>query len=282
VYVLEPLSADELGTLIERACAKELGGLVVEDAARQMLIDAADGDARRLLNALEVAAHGAHERGLVTVTAEYLRETLPATLRRFDKGGENFYDQISALHKAVRGSDPDAGLYWMARMFDGGVDPRYVARRVVRMATEDVGLADPRALEIALAASETYERLGSPEGELAIAQAVVYMACAPKSNALYKAYGDVRAFIAKDATRPVPMRLRNAPTRLMKDLGYGEGYRYAHDEPDAYAAGETYLPDGMKPVRWYEPTEQGVEQRIRERLQYLRGLDRQSKGPDKS
>ncbi len=179
----------------------------------------------------------------------------------------------------MRGSDPDAALYWMARMFDGGVDPRYVARRVVRMATEDVGLADPRAIEVALAASETYERLGSPEGELAIAQAVVYMACAPKSNALYKAYGAVRAFIEKDGSRPVPMRLRNAPTRLMKELGYGEGYRYAHDEPDGYAAGERYLPDGMEPVRWYEPTDHGVEQRIRERLQYLRGLDgRQRKG----
>jgi putative ATPase len=180
----------------------------------------------------------------------------------------------------VRGSDPDAALYWMARMFDGGVDPRYVARRVVRMATEDIGLADPRAIEVALAATQTYERLGSPEGELAIAQAVVYMACAPKSNAVYKAYGAVRAFIEKDSSRPVPMRLRNAPTKLMKDLGYGEGYRYAHDEPDAYAAGETYLPDGMKPVRWYEPTDHGIEQRIRERLDALRRLDRgKPKGP---
>ncbi len=283
VYVLEPLTRDELEQLIDRACEHELGGLVVEAEARAMLVDLADGDARRLLNALEVAANAARDNGLAAIGGPFLRDALPATLRRFDKGGENFYDQISALHKSVRGSDPDAALYWMARMFDGGVDPRYVARRVVRMATEDVGLADPRALEVALAAIGTYERLGSPEGELAIAQAVVYMACAPKSNALYKAYGDVRAFVATDGSRPVPMRLRNAPTKLMKDLGYGEGYRYAHDEPDAYAAGETYLPDGMKRVHWYEPTEQGVEQRIRERLQYLRGLDRhQRKGPDKT
>ncbi|HEX5639997.1 MAG TPA: replication-associated recombination protein A, partial [Burkholderiaceae bacterium] len=283
VYVLEPLTRDELEHLIDRASERELGGLAVEPEARGMLVDLADGDARRLLNALEVAANAARDNRLASINASFLRDALPATLRRFDKGGENFYDQISALHKSVRGSDPDAALYWMARMFDGGVDPRYVARRVVRMATEDVGLADPRALEVALAATETYERLGSPEGELAIAQAVVYMACAPKSNALYKAYGDVRAFIAKDGSQPVPLRLRNAPTKLMKDLGYGEGYRYAHDEPDAYAAGETYLPDGMKGVRWYEPTEQGVEQRIRERLQHLRGLDRHPrKGPDKT
>jgi putative ATPase len=245
-----------------------------------MLVDLADGDARRLLNALEVAANAARDNGVATVGAQFLRDALPATLRRFDKGGENFYDQISALHKSVRGSDPDASLYWMARMLDGGVDPRYVARRVVRMATEDVGLADPRALEVALAAAETYERLGSPEGELAIAQAVVYMACAPKSNAVYAAFNAVRAFIAQDGSRPVPMRLRNAPTRLMKELGYGAGYRYAHDEPGAYAAGETYLPDGMQPVRWYEPTDHGVERRIRERLESLRALDRRAPDDD--
>jgi putative ATPase len=277
VYVLEPLTRDELEQLATRACDRELGGLEVETDARGMLVDLADGDARRLLNALDVAAGAARDNGLTRIGAQFLRDALPATLRRFDKGGENFYDQISALHKSVRGSDPDAALYWMARMFDGGVDPRYVARRVVRMATEDIGLADPRAIEIALAASETYERLGSPEGELAIAQAVVYMACAPKSNAVYTAYGAVRAFIEKDGSRPVPMRLRNAPTRLMKDLGYGEGYRYVHDEPEGYAAGERYLPDGMEPTRWYEPTDHGVEQRIRERLQLLRALDRKRK-----
>jgi putative ATPase len=274
VYVLEPLTRDELAHLIDRASERELGGLAVEQEARAMLFDLADGDARRLLNALDIAANAARDNQLAAVSASFLRDALPATVRRFDKGGENFYDQISALHKSVRGSDPDAALYWMARMFDGGVDPRYVARRVVRMATEDVGLADPRALEVALAATETYERLGSPEGELAIAQAIVYMACAPKSNAVYKAYGAVRAFVEQDGSRPVPVRLRNAPTRLMKDLGYGDGYRYAHDEPEGYAAGERYLPDGLAAKRWYEPTEHGIEQRIRERLQFLRELDR--------
>jgi putative ATPase len=205
--------------------------------------------------------------------AAFLRAALPATLRRFDKGGENFYDQISALHKSVRGSDPDAALYWMARMIDGGSDPRYLARRVVRMAVEDVGLADPRALEVALAAAETFERLGSPEGELAIAQAVVYLAVAPKSNAVYRAYNAARALVAGDTSRPVPLHLRNAPTRLMKDLGYGAGYRYAHDEPDAYAAGERYLPEGLAPQRLYEPTDHGVEARIRQRLAELRARD---------
>ena len=238
-----------------------------------MLIDLADGDARRLLNALEVASNAARDKGTRLIDAEFIRAALPATLRRFDKGGENFYDQISALHKSVRGSDPDAALYWMMRMLDGGTDPRYVARRVVRMAIEDIGLADPRGLEIALASAETYERLGSPEGELAIAQAVVYLAVAPKSNAVYSAFNAARAFVQGDASRPVPMRLRNAPTRLMKDLGYGTGYRYAHDEPDAYAAGEHYLPDGLAPQRFYVPGEQGVEARIRQRLAELRQRD---------
>jgi putative ATPase len=273
VYVLEPLGAGELDTLVQRACERELGGLVVEADARRLLIDLADGDARRLLNALEVAAHGARGRGLAGVSAAYLRETLPATLRRFDKGGESFYDQISALHKAVRGSDPDASLYWMARMLDGGADPRYIARRLIRMASEDVGLADPRALRLALDAAEAYERLGSPEGELALAQAVVYMAIAAKSNAVYRAFGAVRAFVKEDGSRPVPMHLRNAPTRLMKDLGYGAGYRYAHDEAEGYAAGERYLPDGIAANHWYEPTDRGLEQKIRERLRHLRGLD---------
>ena len=241
--MLEPLTAEELERLIDRALAL-IGGLEVDAVARRMLIDLADGDARRLLNALEVASNAARDKGTRLIDAEFVRAALPATLRRFDKGGENFYDQISALHKSVRGSDPDAALYWMMRMLDGGTDPRYVARRVVRMAIEDIGLADPRGLEIALAAAETYERLGSPEGELAIAQAVVYLAVAPKSNAVYTAFNAARAFVQGDASRPVPMRLRNAPTRLMKDLGYGTGYRYAHDEPDAYAAGEHYFPDG--------------------------------------
>jgi putative ATPase len=270
VYVLEPLAAEDLDTLISRAAGGPLGGLEVEPAARRMLIDLADGDARRLLNALEVTAGAAADRGLRTIDAEFLRAALPATLRRFDKGGENFYDQISALHKSVRGSDPDAALYWMMRMLDGGTDPRYIARRVVRMAVEDIGLADPRALEIALAAAETYERLGSPEGELALAQAIVYLSVAPKSNALYRAFGAVRDFVGSDGSRPVPLRLRNAPTRLMKDLGYGSGYRYAHDEAGGVAAGETYFPDGMAAPQFYQPTDRGVEARIRERLAQLR------------
>jgi putative ATPase len=274
VYVLQPLGADDLRQLIERARTQALGGLVIEPEAQQMLIDTADGDARRLLNALEVVAAGAQQRKLATVTAEYLRETLPATLRRFDKGGENFYDQISALHKSVRGSDPDAALYWMVRMLDGGVDPLYVARRVIRMASEDIGLADPRALRLALDAAEAYERLGSPEGELALAQAVVYMAVAPKSNAVYAAFGAAKAFVQADGSRAVPLRLRNAPTKLMKELDYGRGYRYAHDEADAYAAGEHYFPDDLPHQTFYAPVAQGVELRIRERLAQLRAADR--------
>jgi putative ATPase len=276
VYVLQPLDAGELDALITRA-ADALGGIAIEAAARRMLVDLADGDARRLFNAIEVAASATRERNAV-IDTDFLRAALPATLRRFDKGGDNFYDQISALHKSVRGSDPDAALYWMARMLDGGADPRYIVRRVVRMAVEDIGLADPRALELALAAAETYERLGSPEGELAIAQAVVYLAVAPKSNAVYRAFNAVRALVAGDASRPVPLHLRNAPTRLMKDLGHGAGYRYAHDEPDAYAAGERYLPDGLVPQRFYEPTGQGVEARIRQRLVELRARD--AAGPE--
>jgi putative ATPase len=280
VYVLEPLTADELDMLIARAATGPLAGIVVDAGARRMLIDLADGDARRLLNALEVAANAARDTGAATVDADFLRAALPATLRRFDKGGENFYDQISALHKSVRGSDPDASLYWMVRMLDGGADPRYIARRVVRMAVEDIGLADPRGLEIALAAAETYERLGSPEGELAIAQSVVYLAVAPKSNALYTAYNAARAFVQSDSSRPVPMHLRNAPTRLMKDLGYGAGYRYAHDEPDGYAAGERYFPEGLVAQRFYKPGDQGVETRIRERLAQLRLRDAKRRDGD--
>jgi putative ATPase len=280
VYVLEPLAADELERLLVRALDGPLAGLKIEPAARRMLIDLADGDARRLLNALEVMANAAREKGEAVIDVEFLRAALPATLRRFDKGGENFYDQISALHKSVRGSDPDASLYWMTRMLDGGTDPRYIARRVVRMAIEDIGLADPRGLEIALAAAETYERLGSPEGELAIAQAIVYLAVAPKSNALYTAFGAARAFVQSDGSRPVPMRLRNAPTRLMKDLGYGSGYRYAHDEAGGFAAGETYFPDDMKPQRFYQPTDRGVEARIAERLKQLRALHTEPKEGD--
>ena len=264
VYVLESLSAEDLATLLART------GIEVDEGARERLIGFADGDARRLLNAVEILRNA---RPAGVIDAAFVESALARNLRRFDKGGEQFYDQISALHKSVRGSDPDAALYWLVRMLDGGADPLYLGRRIVRMAVEDIGLADPRALRIALDACETYERLGSPEGELALAEAVLYVACAAKSNAVYTAYNAARAFVSADGTRPVPMRLRNAPTRLMKGLGYGEAYRYAHDEPEAYAAGEDYLPDGMQRVEWYRPTDRGLEARIREKLEYLRGLD---------
>ncbi|MEF9996493.1 MAG: replication-associated recombination protein A [Burkholderiaceae bacterium] len=274
VYVLEPLAAADFEQLIDRALERELPGLELDADARRILADLADGDARRLLNALDVAANMAHDKKVGRLDAAFLRRALPATLRRFDKGGENFYDQISALHKSVRGSDPDAALYWMVRMLDGGADARYIARRVIRMAVEDIGLADPRATQLARDAADIYERLGSPEGELALAQAVVYLAVAAKSNAVYKAYNEVRALVQKDITRPVPMHLRNAPTRLMKDLGYGDGYRYAHDEAGGFAAGERYLPDGMAPAHWYRPTDRGLEARIGERLLQLREANR--------
>jgi len=273
VYVLQPLAPDELAQLLERGRAAAAPEVAIEPVARDMLVELADGDGRRLLNTLEIALATAQQAGVAEVDAAFLRATLPATLRRFDKGGESFYDQISALHKSVRGSDPDAALYWMARMLDGGTDPRYVARRVIRMATEDIGLADPRALRLALDAAETFERLGSPEGELALAESVVYLAVAAKSNAVYRAYGEVRRFIETDGSRPVPLHLRNAPTRLMKELGYGSGYRYAHDEAGGFAAGETYFPDGMKAQRFYQPTDRGLESRIRERLDELRRVN---------
>jgi putative ATPase len=267
VYVLESLKDADLAVLLSRT------NLNIDEAARERLVGFADGDARRLLNAVEILKN----TGEKAITGEFVERTLARNLRRFDKGGEQFYDQISALHKAVRGSSPDAALYWMVRMLDGGADALYVGRRVIRMAVEDVGLADPRALTLALQASETYERLGSPEGELALAQAVVYLALAPKSNAMYEAYNSARDFIARDGTRPVPLHIRNAPTRLMKDLGYGKGYRYAHDEAGAYAAGENYLPEGMPPVEWYKPTERGLEARLRERMAELRALDEKAK-----
>jgi putative ATPase len=260
VYVLESLNEKELELLLKRT------GISIDDQAATRLIGFADGDARRLLNAVEILQN----TGVTTFDAETVERTLAQNLRRFDKGGEQFFDQISALHKSVRGSDPDAALYWMVRMLDGGADPLYVGRRVVRMAVEDIGLADPRALEVALNACATYERLGSPEGELALAEAVLYMAVAAKSNAVYTAYNAAREFVSRDGTRPVPMHLRNAPTKLMKNLGYGKGYRYAHDEPDAFAAGETYLPEGMPAPEWYKPTERGLEERIKAKLKELR------------
>jgi putative ATPase len=276
VYVLRPLDETELAALLRRALDKGGLGIELDEAAAELLFIHADGDGRRLLNLLEQLAVAAHSAGRTRVDAAFATAALVAARRRFDKGGEVFYDQISALHKSVRGSNPDASLYWLARMLDGGADPLYLGRRIIRMACEDVGLADPRALALALDAVATYERLGSPEGELALAEAVVYLACAPKSNAVYTAWNSVRAFVQQDGSREVPLHLRNAPTRLMRDLGYGHAYRYAHDEPEAYAAGETYLPDGMPPVRFYTPTSRGLEARIAERLVHLRELDTQA------
>jgi putative ATPase len=260
VYVLEPLKPDELGLLLQRT------GLSFDQEAKDRLVGFADGDARRLLNAVEIIAN----TGRTGIDGEFVEQTLAKNLRRFDKGGEQFYDQISALHKSVRGSDADASLYWLVRMLDGGADPLYIGRRLVRMAVEDIGLADPRALRLCLDACETYERLGSPEGELALAEAVLYLAVAPKSNAVYAAYNQARDFVAKDGTRPVPMHIRNAPTRLMKDLGYGKGYRYAHDEEAGYSRGQRYFPEGMAEPGWYQPTDRGLEAKIREKLEELK------------
>ncbi len=273
VYVLNSLSDEELGQLFERAHHTALAGFELDEAARATLIGYADGDARRFLNLLEQTRTAALAKKTQTIDAAFLEEVLSLNVRRFDKGGEAFYDQISALHKSVRGSNPDASLYWFCRMIDGGADPRYLARRIVRMAWEDIGLADPRAARVAMDAADTYERLGSPEGELALAQAVLYLAVAAKSNAGYNAYNAARAFVAKDKSRPVPIHLRNAPTKLMKELGYGHAYRYAHDEPHAYAAGETYLPEGLEGMSWYQPTPRGLEAKMADKLAWLRSLD---------
>jgi putative ATPase len=277
VYVLEPLKPDELGVLLDRALAAAMPGATLASTARDAVIDYSDGDGRRLINLVEQLATAASEAGRSDIDLAFVEATIARSLRRFDKGGEAFYDQISALHKSVRGSDPDASLYWLCRMLDGGADPLYVGRRLIRMASEDIGLADPRALRLTLDAVETYERLGTPEGELALAQAVLYLACAPKSNAAYLAYGKARAFIEEDGSRPVPLHIRNAPTRLMKKLGYGKGYRYAHDEDEAYAAGERYLPEGMPAVSFYEPTSRGLEAKIAEKLAALRERDARAK-----
>ena len=275
VYVLKPLAAEDLKSLIERARSQCFPTLIFNEAAIDTLVGYADGDARRLLNLVEQSAHAAQAAEISEVDAEFLSDALTLNARRFDKGGDAFYDQISALHKSVRGSNPDGALYWLCRMLDGGADPRYLARRIVRMAWEDIGLADPRAMQITNDAAETYERLGSPEGELALAQAVIYLAVAPKSNAGYNAYNAARAFVAKDQSRSVPVHLRNAPTKLMKELGYGKAYRYAHDEPEAYAAGETYLPEGLEKLKFYEPTPRGLEGKIGEKLKHLAELDRE-------
>ncbi|MBV6305065.1 replication-associated recombination protein A [Candidimonas humi] len=276
VYVLQPLGDDDLRKLLDRARATELAQLDFDEAAVDTLVGYADGDARRFLNLLEQTGTAAGASGTTHITAEFVQNALTLNARRFDKGGDNFYDQISALHKSVRGSNPDAALYWLTRMLDGGADPRYLSRRIVRMAWEDIGLADPRAMQLANDAASTYERLGSPEGELALAQAVIYMAVAAKSNAGYMAYNQARAFVRKDKSRDVPVHLRNAPTKLMKELGYGHEYRYAHDEPNAYAAGETYLPDGMPEPGWYQPVPRGLEIKIAEKLAFLRKLDEEA------
>ncbi len=278
VYVLKSLDEAEMQALFTRARDKALADLTFTDEARDRLIGLADGDARRFLNLLEQIRTAARTQGKAEVDGALVEAALAQSLRRFDKGGDAFYDQISALHKSVRGSNPDAALYWFTRMLDGGADPKYLSRRIVRMAWEDIGLADPRAMQLANDAAATFERLGSPEGELALAQAVIYLAVAAKSNAGYNAYNAARAFVAKDKSRPVPVHLRNAPTKLMKELGYGKAYRYAHDEPEAYAAGEDYFPEGMPPVSWYQPTERGLEGKIGEKLEHLRDLDRKARG----
>ena len=270
VHVLKPLTDDDLQALVLRAQA-ELKAPALTDAARGRLVAHADGDARRLLNAYENLVSLAGDR--TELDEALLESALGELMRRYDKGGDQFFDAISALHKSVRGSDPDAALYWLARMLDGGVDPRYVARRVLRMASEDIGLADPRALQVAVSAAEVYERLGSPEGELALAEAVVFLAVAPKSNAVYAAWNAARTLVHGDGTRPVPDHLRNAPTRLMKSLGHGRDYRYAHDEEDGYAAGENYWPEGLAPQPFYVPVPRGLELRIGERLRELRARD---------
>lgn len=276
VYVLKPLSEEELKKLLQRAQDTAPYLLEWEELAVDTLIGYADGDARRLLNLFEQCQTAAGAAGVHRIDAPFIQNALTLNARRFDKGGDNFYDQISALHKSVRGSHPDAALYWLTRMLDGGADPRYLARRIIRMAWEDIGLADPRAMQIANEAAQTYERLGSPEGELALAQAVIYLAVAAKSNAGYNAYNQAKAFVKQDKSREVPVHLRNAPTKLMKELGYGHAYRYAHDEPNAYAAGETYLPDGMAEPGWYQPVARGLEIRIAEKLSLLKRWDREA------
>ncbi|MCB1889035.1 MAG: replication-associated recombination protein A [Rhodocyclaceae bacterium] len=273
VYVLEALAADDLRALFARAVAASGEVAAFEEGAVDRVCGFADGDGRRLLNLVEQLLDAAVSSGLAQVPADFVDQVLSRNLRRFDKGGDAFYDQISALHKSIRGSDPDATLYWLCRMLDAGADPLYLGRRLVRMASEDIGLADPRALEITLNACAAFERLGAPEGELALAQAAVFLACAAKSNAVYVAYKAARKAVAEAGSAPVPLHLRNAPTRLMKEMGHGKAYRYAHDEPGGYAAGETYLPDGMARPDWYQPTERGLEQRIRDKLARLREED---------
>ena len=280
VYVLQPLTAEDLKKIVAKALAElalpAIKNIVPE--ALDQLVAYADGDARRLLNTLESLAVAARREKTVSgveVTGAWLLKVLGQQMRRYDKGGEQFYDTISALHKSVRGSDPDAALYWLVRMLDGGAEPKYMARRLIRMASEDIGLADPRALRLALDATEVYERLGSPEGELALAECVVYLAIAPKSNAVYKAFNEAKALVKKDGTRPVPLHLRNAPTQLMKELDYGKNYRYAHDEEGGFAAGESYFPDGMTAPVFYRPVSRGLEIKISDKLNELKLKNKQ-------
>lgn len=277
VYVLKSLSEEDLKLLLSRARERLLPPLRFEEGAIETLVGYADGDARRLLNLLDQTETASRAAKTDEITSEFVQNALTLNARRFDKGGDYFYDQISALHKSVRGSSPDAALYWLCRMLDGGADPKYLARRIVRMAWEDIGLADPRAFQVVNEAAATYERLGSPEGELALAEAVIYLAVAPKSNAGYMAYNQAMAFVRNDKSREVPVHLRNAPTKLMKELGYGHEYRYAHDEPEAYAAGETYFPEGITEPSWYRPTGRGMEGKIAEKLEHLRDLDKKAR-----
>ncbi|MFZ4077455.1 MAG: replication-associated recombination protein A [Legionellaceae bacterium] len=273
VYILESLGYEDLEQLLKQAQNKTMGHLNFDDNAKTLLINTADGDARRFLNLLEQINTFAINRNINTVSSELLQNILTAPSRRFDKSGDCFYDQISALHKSVRGSNPDAALYWFSRMMDGGADPHYIARRIIRMAWEDIGLADPRAMQIANEAASTYERLGSPEGDLALAQALIYLSVAPKSNAGYKAYHQAKAFVKKDKSRDVPVHLRNAPTDLMKKIGHGQDYRYAHDEPYGFAAQEQYFPDNMKQPDWYQPVERGLEIKIAKKMAFLKQLN---------
>lgn len=275
VYVLQPLNDEELRLLVQRTQQQVLSHLQFEDKTIALLIDYADGDARRLLNLLDQIHLAAATRQTTVISVALIQDTVVQNSRRFDKSGDYFYDQISALHKSVRGSNPDAALYWLCRMLDAGAEPTYLARRIVRMAWEDIGLADPRATQIANDAAATYDRLGSPEGELALAQAVIYLSVAPKSNAGYQAYKQAKAFVKRDKSREVPVHLRNAPTALMQQLGHGKDYRYTHDEPHAYAAGAQYLPDGMANPNWYQPVNRGLEIKIAEKLAFLRRLEQE-------
>lgn len=274
VYVLEALDEEALRAMLAKALTALEAAYAIDPDAQQLLIDYADGDGRRFLNLIEQLDAAAHAKHFEQITVDVVKATLTRARARFDKGGEQFYDLISALHKSVRGSDPDAALYWFCRMLEGGADPLYVGRRMIRMASEDIGLADPRALEITLSAVAAFERLGSPEGELALAEACIFLAVAAKSNAVYTAYKAARSAAAESGTRPVPLRLRNAPTKLMKDIGYGSGYRYAHDEEGGFAAGETYFPDDMKAQNFYRPVDRGMEAKIKEKLDGLRERNR--------